>query len=537
MRSTQRHAYPRQLRRWPIGWRLAACFAAVLAGLAVLALTLLPSSAAHPAPREQAPRVADPALSAQSPAPPPVRVCGNKAILEGGPASPPRGSIVIPAGDDSATVLAHNWTIQPHMMYWFARGRHTLGAGQFGQIIPADGDIFVGAPGAILDGRHANLYAFTQRASNVTIRYLTIRNFGAPGGNSGQGVVNSGMGSGWRIDHVTVRDNAGAGVMLGSNNVLAYSCLKNNGEYGFQAGGSHITVKHNEIVGNNTDDWEIRQPGCGCSGGAKFWGVNQAEITRNYVHDNLGPGLWADTDNRGFNVARNYFADNESEGFIYESSYNLRLADNTFVRNALIAGPRLTGFPDSAVFISESGSDSRVPGPFRKTLAITGNTFIDNWGGVVLWEDADRFCGSPANTSADECTLVDPKVVTKRSCNDANIAKEPYYNGCRWKTQNVLVSRNYFNFDPSKISPKCTPEKYCGFNGIFSEWGSQPSWSPYQDRVVEDHITFAQNNRFKANRYSGPWQFMVREQGNAVSWATWRGTPYHQDAGSTLNRA
>ena len=31
-----------------------------------------------------------------------------------------------------------------------------------------------------------NLYAFTQQASNVTIRYLTIQNFGAPGGNDGQ---------------------------------------------------------------------------------------------------------------------------------------------------------------------------------------------------------------------------------------------------------------------------------------------------------------------------------------------------------------
>ena len=32
-------------------------------------------------------------------------------------------------------------------------------------------------------------------------------------------------------------------------------------------------------------------------------------------------------------------------------------------------------------------------------IEITGNTFIDNWNGVTLWENADRFCGSPANTS------------------------------------------------------------------------------------------------------------------------------------------
>ena len=210
-----------------------------------------------------------------------------------------------------------------------------------------------------------NLYAFTQQARNVTIRYLTIQHFGAPGENNGQGVVNNAIASGWRIDHVTVQDNAGAGVMLGRNNVLAYSCLKDNGEYGFQGGGSHITVDHNEIVGNNTDNWEARRPGCGCTGGAKFWGVNRATITSNYVHDNRGPGLWADTNNRGFDVEHNYFANNQGEGFIYEISYNLRLADNTFVRNALVAGPKLGGFPDAAVYISESGADSRVPGALR----------------------------------------------------------------------------------------------------------------------------------------------------------------------------
>ena len=211
--------------------------------------------------------------------------------------------------------------------------------------LPANGDTFIGAPGAVLDGQHQNLYAFTRQASNVTIRYLTIQNFGAPGDNGGQGVVNHDEGSGWHIDHVTVQDSAGAGVMLGSGNVLAYSCLKDNGEYGFQGGGSNITVDHNEIAGNNTDNWEARQPGCGCTGGAKFWGVNGAAITNNYVHDNLGPGLWADTNNRGFDVEHNYFANNQGEGFIYEISYNLRLANNTFIRNALAAGPKVAGSP------------------------------------------------------------------------------------------------------------------------------------------------------------------------------------------------
>ena len=43
------------------------------------------------------------------------------------------------------------------------------------------------------------------------------------------------------------------------------------------------------------------------------------------------------------------------------------------------------------------------------------------------------------------------------------------------------------------IGPDCTSAKYCGFNGIFSGWGS---WSPYHGATVENHITFDQNNHF-----------------------------------------
>lgn len=499
---------------------------ALSGGLTWLALAGPGAGTAAPVPGSSA------ALALPPPPAPPAHVCGNGAILGGGPVTPPKGAVVIPAGDDSTTDIGHDWSIKPHTTYWFAAGKHTLGTGQFNQIIPARGDTFIGAPGAVLDGQHSNLYAFTQQASDVTIRYLTIQNFGTPGASGGQGVINHDEGPGWHIDHVTVRDNAGAGVMLGSGNVLSDSCLEDNGEYGFQGGGTGIRVDHDEVSGNNTDNWEARQSGCGCSGGAKFWGVNGAVITGNYVHDNLGPGLWADTDNRGFDVEGNYFAGNQGEGFIYEISYNLRLADNVFIRNALSAGPNVGGFPDPAVYISESGADSRVPGPYGDVLTITGNKFIDNWSGVILWENADRYCGSPANTSTGECTLVNPRLATIRSCANPALAGKPYYDDCRWKTQNVLVAHNEFTFDPARIGPKCTPEKFCGFNGIFSQWGS---WYPYHGTTVETHITFDQNNHFQSNTYSGPWQFVVQQQGNVVSWATWQAGPYHQDAGSVMS--
>ena len=79
-----------------------------------------------------------------------------------------------------------------------------------------------------------------------------------------------------------------------------------------------------------------------------------------------------------------------------------------FVRNGIGGGPTNPGFPTSAIYISESGSDSRVPGTLRRHFPITGNKFVNNWGGVILWENSNRFCGSPANTSSGSCTLVGP---------------------------------------------------------------------------------------------------------------------------------
>ena len=204
-----------------------------------------------------------------------MHVCGNKTILAGGPSSPPRGAVAIPPGDDSGTVLAHDWTIRPDTTYWFAPGTHTLGTGQYAQIIPADGDVFIGAPGAILDGQGDNHYAFTGTASNVTIKYLTIQDFGngssattPSGANSGQGVVNNGSGHGWVMKYLTVQYNAGAGVFVGTDDILSYSCLRDNGEYGFQGIGhgpgqfsaTHLTIDHNEVAGNNTWNWESKEP-------------------------------------------------------------------------------------------------------------------------------------------------------------------------------------------------------------------------------------------------------------------------------------
>ncbi len=459
-----------------------------------------------------------------------AKICGDRSLLTG-PSSPPKGAVVVPAGDNSSLTPAANTT------YWFASGTHTFGDGPYGQLIAADNDVFIGGPQAVLDGRLKNQYAFTGNASNVTVEYLTIRRFGAVGSNNGQGVVNHNSGKKWLIQYNTVVDDAGAGVFLGPDSTTRFNCLSHNGEYGFSSyarrGDKNIVLDHNEIVGNNTYNWEKHVHGCGCSGGGKFWDTNGGTVTNNWVHDNRGPALWADTNNNDFDFENNDVENNTDAGIIIEISYNVRIANNTFKGNAWVDGPKNPGFPTGAIYLSESGGDSRVPARYS-TIAVENNTFVDNWSGVVLFENADRFCNSPANSSSGFCTLVDPHVITLKTCVRGKIRKEPYYSDCRWKTQNVSVSGNLFKFDPSHI-PGCSPSKSCGMQGLFSTWGTYPKWSPYKGPVIEKAITFHQNDVFSNNTYAGPWEFMAHDQSRVLNFHDWQRAPYRQDRGSTHN--
>ena len=289
----------------------------------------------------------------------------------------------------------------------------------------------------------------------------------------------------------------------------------------------------NEVTGNNTDDWEKRQEGCGCTGGGKFWATTKATVTGNYVHDNRGVGLWADSNNVGFLFQGNYISDNDAEGLMYEISYNAAILDNTFVRNALVKGPTNPTFPAPAIYISESGSDSRVDGPYNNDFRIAGNVFTDNWSGIVAWENADRFAGSPANTSTDSTTLVNTKATVGACRKRTDISRKPFFDDCRWKTQNVVVDRNVFQMDPAQI-PLCARIMGCGYNGLFSNYGTFPRWSPYKGDVVGQRVTFKQNNVWRENTYRGDWQFIAAEVGHTVSWNAWRSAPYNQDAQSTF---
>ncbi|KJS51142.1 lipoprotein, partial [Streptomyces rubellomurinus subsp. indigoferus] len=85
---------------------------------------------------------------------------------------------------------------------------------------------------------------------------------------------------GWVIEHTTVQHNSGAVLMAGDRQQIRANCLGGNGQYGINAFNSgpaaiiRLVVEGNEITGNDTDEWETKQRGCGCPGGVKFWAGN-----------------------------------------------------------------------------------------------------------------------------------------------------------------------------------------------------------------------------------------------------------------------
>jgi hypothetical protein len=449
-----------------------------------------------------------------------------------GPTAPPADAVTVDPGVDSD--LATKTKARPAgTTFWLAPGVHTLGTDQYGQVQPKDGDVYLGAPGAVLDGRELNRFAFVGQAKNVTIASLTVRGFVPP---QDQGVVNHDSGDGWTIRDSTLERNKGAALMAGADQKLIGNCLRANGQYGmnaYQPGNkiSGLVVEGNEITDNNTEDWEIKSPGCGCSGGMKLWSVNGADIRGNWIHGNRGVAFWADTNNNDVLLEGNIIENNGGEAVFYETSYNLIMRNNVLRRNTIVSGKAFAvkkdTFPDATVYLSESGGEPRLPARTDK-IEIYGNLFEDNWSGITAWENADRFCNSPANTSGGICTPFVPEVA---QCAQPAIARQPLYNDCRWRTQRVDIHDNTFNAASPAVA--CLP----GFTSrmaILSNYGTFPDWSPYKGEVIQKSIVDEQQVRWRDNRYSGQWSFVVANVGQTVSQSQWQGAPLGQDVGSTF---
>ena len=240
-------------------------------------------------------------------------------------------------------------------------------------VIPKDNDQFIGLYGAVLDGGNVVKRAFDGTATGVVIQNLKITHYNPPAQDSAVHGVN---GYRWIVKNNEIIYNGGAGVDVGDHMQVVGNKINNNLQIGVDMNGFgdrpgfDILVDSNEIGHNNyaetyDTNWE--------AGGAKFWNSVNLTVSNNYVHDNIGPGLWTDTNNIGTTYSGNRIENNFGSGVLHEVSYDAVIRNNIIRNNGSTSRHNCPGWLwCSGITISSSGA------------AATTNGKIDIYGNIVV---------------------------------------------------------------------------------------------------------------------------------------------------------
>jgi hypothetical protein len=372
-----------------------------------------------------------------------------------------------------------------------------LAAGTYAQrsVVPKDNDQFIGAYGAVLDGKNTTHYAFSGTASGVVIQNLEIINYAptAINGVFSDSALHGDASYGWTVKNNELAYNWGAGLDIGSHMQVIGNFIHHNSQIGIDTNFEdtvdpsatfvNIVVSSNEIAYNNyrhdfDPGWE--------SGGTKFWGTSNLQVTNNYVHDNIGPGLWSDTNNIGTTYANNDIENNLGGGIAHEVSYDA-VIQNNFLKNN--GGVFIYGWLyQPQILMNSSGGAATTGGQ----IEITGNTVISgpNGGGIGL-EQQDR--------STDSASY-GPHIV-----------------------QNVYVHDNTVDLSSAIYQP--------------SQSGVYPPENGADEDDGEQLIFTSRNNRFVHNTYYLGSQTLARDafdwMDQTVGVSAWQG--YGQDTTGTFN--
>ena len=230
-------------------------------------------------------------------------------------------------------------------------------------------------------------------AGDVSVEYLNIFNDLHTTG----GTISTG--SGWTIEHNDIHDSygkPGQGVAFygADEATIEYNCFARMGDYAGGGSGTSTIFDYNEILETayKTD------PGCGCSGGGKWWGSLNANIVDNaFVKDGTGGGqavIWLDNGNAGTLIEGNYFYRDAGSAIVNETGYNMRVDGNLFLDDGWGNGRGQGSNNDGAVNINSSGGFNIPDSRYENSISISNNYFINDWEGINIWQSALRSCES-----------------------------------------------------------------------------------------------------------------------------------------------
>ncbi len=232
---------------------------------------------------------------------------------------------------------------------------------------PKSGDVFVGDPGAVMDGENVTPYAFETLSSApvaVTVYGLVLTRYASP---AGRAIIQGDNGSGWRIENNEVSYGGSHGIHPGKKAVVVNNKIHHNysvGLNGYKADSTRI--ERNEFYANgSTVTSEVNSE----AGGIKIFKSYGVIARANNVHDNRR-GIWYDTDYTGSVIDSNVVVNNEKVGIWVEITYGAVVRANRVERNG---GTTKDGWLGRAGIQTSNSPD----------VEVVGNTVLDNQQGIT----------------------------------------------------------------------------------------------------------------------------------------------------------
>ena len=181
-----------------------------------------------------------------------------------------------------------------------------------------------------------------QDTPNVTIANMTVQMFANP---AQSGAIGGPPGTYWTVANVVATLNHGAGVAIRDGGRILNSKLLHNGQQGYHSDrGGGLLIAENEVAFNNfagfDQGWEAgagklsHDNNDGGAGPGHTHANNERTVLRNnFVHDNLGRGMWADVNDVRVSYLNNLVIRNSREGIAHEISHSATIEGNTLCFN------------------------------------------------------------------------------------------------------------------------------------------------------------------------------------------------------------
>jgi hypothetical protein len=205
---------------------------------------------------------------------------------------------------------------------------------------------------------------------NVTVANLVLEqaaNEAQVGAIENRQITPAAAGSGWQIHNNEVRYNHGIGINFADASNVTGNFVHHQGQLGLGAEGNDSVISNNEVSSNGVAGYDVEWE----AGGIKSWLTQRLKFRHNYVHDNVGPGIWSDGGCLHTTYEYNEILDNWSAGLVHEISYDAKIRYNEISGN----GRSEKGWAwDAGILIQSSGGN--------KAIEVSGNTVTGN--GITL---------------------------------------------------------------------------------------------------------------------------------------------------------